>query len=125
MKLSPKKGNFGLREQYLMIHELKKRGMTDNDYYKNLLFLVRCFNNHKQEIKYTYFNSNVDGYIEKITFPADWTPSKARQFFALRDYIPHPKPSMYDCTGRQWTRRFRTTTLHGQVVIYHYVDIDL
>ena len=114
-----------LREDNLILRAFRAQGLSDNDFYRNLLRNVRHAQNYEPEIKYTYFNCDLSGYIEKIVFPVGWTHWRARIHFAQHDYLDRPFPSPYDCTGEKWTDHIHTTVLHGQVVIYHFVDIDL
>jgi hypothetical protein len=114
-----------LREDNLILRAFRKQGLTDNEFYMNLLRKVRHAQNYEPDIKYTYFNCDISGCVEKITFPVGWTHWRARIYFVQHDYMEHPAPSPYDCTGEKWTYRFHTTVLHGQVVIYHFIDIDL
>jgi hypothetical protein len=114
-----------LRLAHSLLRFFKDNGFDNDPKYKEMVRTVRRFQNNEPTIKHEYFNDDLDGYIEKITFPTGYTPSNARIYFAQNIYIERPAPSMYDCTGRLWTDGIHTAVLHGQVVIYHKVSRDV
>lgn len=62
-----------------------------------------------------------DAWIEKIVYPYEFTAEEIEEYTEENwMYIR----SMYDCTGRTFTRDIRCFPICGKTIVYHFKAID-
>lgn len=89
-------------------------------------FLVKCRKKDrmatpiKQDAKIIFID-DYDSWIEKSVYPYAFTKEEIAEYTEenwIRIY------SLYDCTGRTFTRDIRCFPIDGKTIVYHFKAID-
>lgn len=70
-------------------------------------------------------SDGIDGYVELVKLPERLkTVTGAEEYFEMYEVREHVQ-SMYDCTGRAFTRWYKVFSRQGRMWAYHAVGFDV
>lgn len=106
-------------EIYLLFKEFNAEKAHD--------FLVKCRKRDRLSApaprNYTIvcYADSYDAWIEKTVYPYEFTMEEVEEYTEENWIYIY---SMYDCTGRTFTRDIRCFPICGKTIVYHFKAID-